>query len=271
MMKKNKIPKKIHYCWFGNNPLPEEYKKNIESWKKYMPDYEIIQWNESNYDVNKIPYTRYAYENKKWAFVTDYARLDIIYNYGGIYLDTDVEVLKSFDKLLDNDAFMGVENGNYVNTGLGFGAIPKHFGIGLNKQIYENFVLNNNYINLINCPEITTNLLKKYGAKLDGTIENIIDIKIYPIEYFCPMNYFTGVTKITNNTYSIHKYSMSWNTKLEKKQTNFTKKISKVIPNNISRKISKIIFSPLKFIDRLFNEGLKWTFNYYKNKIFKGR
>ena len=102
------IPKKIHYCWFGGNPLPEDVKRYIESWKKYCPDYDLIRWDESNYDVHKNAYVELAYQNKKWAFLTDYARLDIIYEHGGIYLDADVELIHSLDDLLQNSCYMGM-------------------------------------------------------------------------------------------------------------------------------------------------------------------
>ena len=104
------IPKKIHYCWVGGNSKPPLVKKCIQSWKKYCPDYEIIEWNESNYDISKNIYMKQAYEAKKWAFVTDYMRLDIIYEHGGIYLDTDVELIKNIDDLLSNEAFAGIES-----------------------------------------------------------------------------------------------------------------------------------------------------------------
>ena len=116
------IPKVIHYCWFGHNPLPERYKEWIKSWKRYCPDYEIVEWNESNYDVTKHPYMRAAYDAKKWGFVSDYARLDIIYENGGIYLDTDVELVKNLDELLYQEGFAGVDSSGRLSTGLGFGA-----------------------------------------------------------------------------------------------------------------------------------------------------
>ncbi|MBP3463612.1 MAG: hypothetical protein J6K45_03935 [Clostridia bacterium] len=112
------IPKKIHYCWFGNGDKPELVEKCIKSWKKYCPDYEIIEWNESNYDVTMCDYSKEAYENKKWAFVTDYARLWIIYNHGGIYLDTDVEIIKNIDFILETDSFLASEDNVHINTGV---------------------------------------------------------------------------------------------------------------------------------------------------------
>ena len=117
------IPKKIHYCWFGGKPIPDQSRKWMESWRKFCPDYEIIEWNENNYDVTKHSYMKEAYENKKWALVSDYARLDIIYNYGGIYLDTDVEIIQNIDDLLYQKGFAGFQNVCEVNVGLGFGGI----------------------------------------------------------------------------------------------------------------------------------------------------
>ena len=132
------IPKKIHYCWFGGNPLPELAQKCIASWKKYCPDYEIIEWNETNYDITKNNYMNQAYENKRWGFVPDYARLDIIYTHGGIYLDTDVELIKPIDELLTLKAFAGVEqNSEYVALGLGFGAEKEHPTIKALRDYYD--------------------------------------------------------------------------------------------------------------------------------------
>lgn len=124
--KKQLIPKKIHYCWFGQNEIPDEYQRCIESWKKFCPDYEIIRWDESNYNIYKCQYMNEAYKEKKWGFVSDFARLDIVYKHGGIYLDTDVELIKSYDELLYQPAFCGIEASRKIAIGLGFGAIKKH-------------------------------------------------------------------------------------------------------------------------------------------------
>ena len=121
------IPKTIHYCWFGRNPKPALAQKCIQSWKKHCPDYTIMEWNEDNYDISSAPlYVRQAYEARKWAFVTDYVRLHVVHDHGGIYMDTDVELKKNPDALLEYSAYFGFEDGQYVNTGLGFGAIPGH-------------------------------------------------------------------------------------------------------------------------------------------------
>lgn len=200
------IPKVIHYCWFGEKPLPESAQKNIDSWKKFCPDYEIKQWSEDNYDVNKYKYTREAYQQKRYAFVTDVARLDIIYHEGGIYLDIDVELLKSLNPLLNNDLFLGMEISGRVATGLGFGAEKGHKILRENLRLYESIPFSSD----ITCVTYTTNLLKKYGLKKANVIQNIEGALILPTEYLAPLSYGTNRLKITSNTYAIHHYNGSW-------------------------------------------------------------
>ena len=120
------IPKKIHYCWFGRGEKPKLARRCIASWKKFCPDYEIIEWNEDNFDINTNAYMQMCYEQKRYAFLTDYLRLLIIQEHGGVYFDTDVEVVKPLDDLLDSGAFFGFETDQYVNTGEGFGAEAGH-------------------------------------------------------------------------------------------------------------------------------------------------
>lgn len=208
------IPKKIHYCWFGENPLTDSVKKCIESWKKYCPDYEIIEWNEKNYDLNKNEYTKYTYKNKKYAFLTDYVRLDIIYNEGGIYLDTDVELLKPLDDLLDCNGYIGMEQIGTVNTGQGFGAIKCHPFVKKNKEFYENndFLDKKGNFKRIICVKITTDILNENGLKSINEKQEVYNMNIYPVEYFCPLVLGTNKLKITNNTYSIHHFNASWYT-----------------------------------------------------------
>ena len=228
------IPKVIHYCWFGGNDLPDDVKKCIDSWKKFMPDYEIKRWDETNYDINKCDYIREAYEEKKWAFVSDYARIDICYTYGGIYLDTDVEVLKSFDDLLNLDAFCGREQGkknndNKVNTGLVLG-MKKNSLIGkIMRDDYNNkhFRDSNGKLDLTPCPVIQTNLLKKYGLNDKNVLQVVNGLTIFPTDYFCPMNQYTGKKDITDNTYSIHHYNASWVSDVDKNRRELRKKYSK--------------------------------------------
>lgn len=238
------IPKKIHYCWFGGNPLPEKDKKCIESWKKYCPDYEIIRWDESNYDINKNLFMKQAYNAKKWGFVPDYARLDIIYNEGGIYLDTDVEIIKNLDPLLDNDGFMGFEGGESVSPGLGFGAKKGHPTIKKIMEIYENleFIKEDGTYDLTPSPILNTEKMKEMGCVINNKEQIVRGIKIYPTEYFCPKDYVTGKLKITNNTYTIHHYNASWMSKKQKRRYLLRKRIGKNRYDALVKLKNSIIF-----------------------------
>ena len=215
------IPKVIHYCWFGGNPLPKSAQMCIASWRKYLPDYEIKEWNESNFDVNIIPYTTEAYKAKKYAFVSDYARFWILYKYGGLYFDTDVEVIKNMDDIIAKGPFMGCENEAKagampaqlgVAPGLGLGVNP---GLGLYGEIL-NWYNTHHFITWTgviekNVVDITTEILNKNGIEIldDGVLKSS-GILIYPKEYFCPKDYITGEMNITDKTKSIHHYSATW-------------------------------------------------------------
>ncbi|MBO4699782.1 glycosyl transferase [bacterium] len=217
-MSDKQIPKIINYCWFGDKPLPELAQKCIASWKKFCPDYEIKEWNESNYDVTKNNYMKTAFENKQWAFVSDYARLDIIYEYGGIYFDTDVELVRPLDDLLNLKGFMGIENEKaltgekFCNTGLGFGAIPKLPIIKEFRDNYEhiNFIKEDGSFNQTVCSVFQTSILLKKGLKFDNSIQEIDGLTIFPAEYFAPKEFFSGKINLTANTYSIHHFDASW-------------------------------------------------------------
>lgn len=211
------IPKKIHYCWFGRNPLPESAKKCIDSWRNYLPDYEIKEWNEDNFDVNIIPYTEEAYRLKKYAFVSDYARFWILYKYGGLYFDTDVEVIKNMDDIIARGPFMGIEAGATpaqlgVAPGLGLGVNP---GLGLYKEML-NIYKKKHFTTWTGIMEdtvvtIMTRLLsKKDKVNLGKGICQCGGIYLYAPEYFCPKNYYTGEMNITDRTVCIHHYSASW-------------------------------------------------------------
>lgn len=238
------IPKVIHYCWFGGNPLPELAVKCIESWKKYCPDYEIIEWNESNYDISSAPlYVRQAYEAKKWAFVSDYVRLDLIYKYGGIYLDTDVELISSLDPFLDNDCFMGLETDIYINTGLGFGAVSRHKAIKELMELYDDmlFVNKDGTLNLTTCPIITTDYYVGKGFIRENKKQEIENTVIYPSEYFCPKDYITHECLITRKTVSIHHFDASWLTEEQRFIQVLTYKLAKRAPQKIASGIALII------------------------------
>ena len=210
------IPKIIHYCWVGNAPKPKSVLYCIESWKKFCPDYEIKEWNESNYDFSKNHYMKQAYDAKKWGFVPDYARLDIIYQYGGIYLDTDVELVKSFDELLDQDAFMGFENtgdGEYfVNCGQGFGAVPKHEIIKAARDLYDNleFINFDGTLNMLASPHYTTQTLCQFGLEQKDKEQKLPNMMIYRSDVLCPKNFRTGKLNVTGKTVSIHHFTASW-------------------------------------------------------------
>ena len=202
------IPKVIHYCWFGHGEKPELAQKCIESWKKYCPDYEIIEWNENNFDMNMNPYTKKWYEEKKYAFVSDYARLLIIEQHGGFYFDTDVEVVRPIDALRNHSAFIGFENNSFVNTGQGFGAQAHNPAV---KAMLEEYVqLLDGTGETIGCPILNTNALVKLGMRLDGNYQELTDITVYPVEYFNPYDAPAGLLVTTDLTYSIHWYAKSW-------------------------------------------------------------
>jgi len=205
-----KIPKIIHYCWFGKSPIPEEFQKYIAGWKEKCPDFEIVKWNESNYDISKNIFMKQAYDAKAWGFVPDYARKDIIYEYGGIYLDTDVEVIKNLEDLLYQDGFCGFENFEKINFGLGFGA-KKHLPIIKDlRDMYNNMEFNLNKRDMITGPICETMGLKKYGLKTDGNYQSIDEFTIYPIDVLSGANLYTDEKLITQNTYTIHHYAGSW-------------------------------------------------------------
>ncbi len=208
-----RIPKTIHYCWFGKKEIPDQQKKWMESWKRYCPDYEIMEWNESNYDVHKNKYISQAYEMKKWAFVSDYARIDIINECGGVYLDTDVELIKNIDPLLMNDAFCGFEQWQYVAFGLGFGSTTYHPMLEEIKQYYDDssFVLEDGSLNQRTCPVIQTEIMKKHGLKCNGEFQIVNGMTVYPSRFLCGMSPFSfRVEKYPFYTYAIHHYEGSW-------------------------------------------------------------
>lgn len=209
------IPKIIHYCWFGKKPLPELALKCIASWKKFLPGYEIKEWNEDNFDVNQIPYTAQAYKCGKFAFVSDYARFKIMYEHGGIYFDTDVEVIKPLDVIIAKGPFFGMEASDgdlSCAPGLGFAC---NAGLGLCKEMteqyeHEKFILSSGLLNLETVVTRFSNILQKNGFKYNNDITEFENMFFYPPEFFCPINYHTGEKNITQNTYTIHHYAASW-------------------------------------------------------------
>lgn len=237
------IPKVIHYCWFGGNPLDSKSKKCIGSWRKYFPDYEIKEWNENNFDVNSCRYAKEAYQSKKWAFVSDYARFKILYEYGGVYFDTDVEVIKSFDDILSMGSYMGCERDcDDVNPGLGIAVAP---GLGIIKEIIDDyekssFYKDNGELNLSTIVERTTSILKKHGLKSCDKIQSVADLFIYPREYFCPINMQTGKLEITKNTHSIHHFAGSWESSNNKFRGKVYRLINRCLGENAANYARKV-------------------------------
>lgn len=208
------IPKTIHYCWFGGNKKPPIIKKCIKSWKKFCPDYKIIEWNEGNFDVHCIPFCEQAYRAKKWAFVSDYARLKVLFEHGGIYMDTDVELIRPIGDLLEFECFLGFQHEHYVSNGLIFGAVPGNSFVRENAAIYESnsFTAQEDSKKLIVCQEYTTELLKSYGLTVPdtGCVQVVNGVHVFPSDYFCPYDHRTFQMKQTENTYSIHHFASSW-------------------------------------------------------------
>ena len=211
------IPKKIHYCWFGGNPLPELAQKCIASWKKYLPEYEIKEWNESNFDVNSNVYVKEAYEAQKFAFVTDYVRLYAMYHEGGIYMDTDVEVLKPLDDLLQYEAVSGFESETQIPTGL----MASREGYPFIKELLDDYT-DIHFIRPDGSLDTTTNVTRitnhclKYGLQLNNTLQTINGFTFLPKDYLCPKSYMDGKIYLTENTYTIHHFAGSWLSNVEK-------------------------------------------------------
>lgn len=236
------IPKKIHYCWFGGKEKPKSVKKCINSWKKYCPDYEIIEWNENNFDIHRVPFIEQALEAKKYAFASDVVRLIVVYENGGFYFDTDVEIVKNIDALCGNKIFFGFENNEFVSSGLGFGSEKANSFLLEHINQYKNnrFTNEDGTYNIKGCPLYLTELLVDKGLKKDGKYQVVDGVTIYPAEYFNPYDSITGRLKKTSNTYSIHWYDQSWgnDSKFKKRLTQL---IHRVFGKNSLSWIKKIL------------------------------
>ena len=220
------IPKIIHYCWFGRKPIPTLYEKYIESWKIYLPNYEIKEWNEDNFDVNCTSFCEEAYEKGKFAYVSDYARLRVLYDHGGVYFDTDVEVIRPMEDLIEKGPWMGIEKHtsspdeeDMVALGLGFAVEPRNPIIKEIMAYYENhhYTYPDGHLEQITIVLITTDILRKHGkpSRVDVPI-NVAGITIYPWEWFCPQEGLWGNVQITENTYTIHHFSATWMSRIDR-------------------------------------------------------
>ncbi len=232
------IPKKIHYCWFGGKPLPEDTLQYLQSWKTHCPDYEIIQWNEHNFDVSSVPYVQQASLCGKWAFVSDYVRLHALYTQGGIYMDTDVEVLKPLDAFLENEAFTGFEHCNAVQTCV-LGAQAGHPAV---KELMETYQ-SREFLNEKGEMDLTTNVVgvtdyfARNGLKMDNTLQTVRGFTVYPKDYFSPKNSRTLKMEITENTHTIHHFAASW---VEQK-TQFRNRMKKLLGPTLSGFVVKVM------------------------------
>lgn len=239
----NMIPKIIHYCWFGGNPLPKDAQRCIESWKKYLPNYQIMEWNESNFDINSNQYVKEAYESRKFAFVTDYVRLYALVKFGGIYMDTDVEVLKSYDPFLHHTAFSGFENNNYVPTGM---MASEKGGKWVTELLEEyntrHFILpDGTFDTTTNTITITNNMLR-HGLVQNNTFQDFPNIvTMYPSDYFCPKDHRTGNIFLTDNTICIHHFACSWLPSNLKRRHKLKVALTKILGVRIINFASKLV------------------------------
>ena len=259
------IPKVIHYCWFGGNPLSEKELKCIHSWEKYCPGYVIKRWDESNFDLECNDYVKEAYANKKWAFVSDYARLFILYHEGGLYFDTDVELIKPIDDIVVWGPFMGFESRHAVNPGLGIGAEKE---MPLYKELLDHydhihFIGPDGMQNPGTIVSITTNALVKRGLKRISKNQRVEGIVIYKEEYFSPIDFQTGILKTTANTRSIHHYRSSWFSPAEKKLQKLQERLVRVFGRRLGMSLGQMLSSTYKALVRVKKNGIKKTVRYY--------
>jgi mannosyltransferase OCH1-like enzyme len=245
--------------------MPENDAAYVEGWKKMLPDYTFMLWNEGNFDVNAVSFTEQVAKVKKWGFIVDYVRAWAVFHYGGVYLDTDVELLKPLDNpLMANICFGGFEDEKHISPGLIFAGTRC---CDIAKKLIDfysgyNFIQDNGELNLTPSPKILTDMLLKYGLIQNGSYQKLDNgiFTAYPVEYFCPMSFRTGQLKITEKTYSIHHYDASWHSGIEKKYTKIINKTRTVIGDNL---FSKIIVLILYFLMRIKEHGLFSAIKWY--------
>ncbi len=207
------IPKTIHYCWFGNNAMGPAEQACVESWRRCCPHYTVKLWNEAGYDLSQTPqYVRQAYAAGKYAFVSDYVRLDVVYRYGGVYLDTDVELLRSLDTLLCYKAFFAFESLNLISTGLGFGSVANHPVLLQLRNLYQNipFWQADGTMNMTSCPAYHTAFFEGLGVRADNRMQLVDDTLFLPSDYLCPLNVRSVLLELTCNTLANHQFNVSW-------------------------------------------------------------
>lgn len=250
------IPKIIHYCWFGGKPKPADVETYIDSWRRFCPDYEIREWNESNFDVNENAYCKEAYKAKKWAFVSDYARINALYNYGGIYLDTDVEIIQSLDPLLNNRVLMGFENDRMLSTAT-IGAEPHHALLKEILQAYSgrHFINSDGSLDTKTNVQLITELLIQNHNLVSNGKEQLLDsgLHVFPMESFVAKDYWTGWILADETTYTIHHYASTW---VDEKDRNLIARERHYI-RNIYKKIERPVHKAAAFKVILELEGIR--------------
>jgi hypothetical protein len=241
MMIQNEIPKVIHYCWFGRRAKPEIVNKCMESWKEHLQDYQIIEWNEDNFPINSNSYVSEAYKAKKFAFVSDYVRVYALYHFGGIYLDTDVEVFKSFNDLLHHESFWGFEQENYIATST-IGAKKGNKLIKIFLESYNNnqFIKDDGSFNELTNVAVVTEILKNKGLILNGEYQEIDGGAFYPQTCFSPYDYINCRKFISNNTYTLHHFYKSWLPAKVRLKSHLKSTLAKIIGGNNLARLRKI-------------------------------
>lgn len=236
------IPKIIHYCWFGGNPKPELVQRCIESWKKYCPDYEIKEWNESNFDLNYNTFVKEAYQKKKWAFVADVARLHALVTVGGIYMDTDVELIRSLDDFLEQKAFAGFGSMKAVETGI-MASEPQFplFSELLKEYEGQHFIAEDGTLNTTANTIFTTNICLRSGLVQDNTYQVVQGLAVYPAEYFSPKDWMTRKINLTPNTAAIHHFDGSWLPEETRYRLELKGKLCRFLPTSVAYAVSKVI------------------------------
>ncbi len=258
------IPKIIHYCWVGGGEKPASVLRCIESWRKYCPDYELREWNEGNYDFTKNAYMRQAYQAKKWGFVPDYARLDIVLEQGGIYLDTDVEMVRSLDELLDNECFMGFEAPESrtpsVAPGLGFGAVAGSDVLRRMRDAYDgvDFLNPDGSLNLLPSPGYATAALCALGLVREDRDQRLPGVMVYASDVLCPMGFETGRLRRTARTVSIHHYDASWFDERQQRERRTKLRCKKLFGQALGTKLANAINFARRG-DGSFWRGVRWN------------
>lgn len=240
---KESIPKVIHYCWFGGNPLPKAVEKCINSWKKYLPDYKIKEWNENNFPIENYIFAKQALEKKKFAFVSDVARLHALKNEGGIYMDTDVEVIKPLDELLNQTAFTGFETDDYLSSCV-IGSVKNGKWVEdfLSYYINRNFINEDGSLETISNTSILTKLMFAKGIKMNNTFQTIDNyVTFYTKEYFSPKSYINGALELTDNTYSIHHFAKTWIPAHKRIRNNLKMKVMNIFGDKFVQNILNVL------------------------------